>query len=182
MFVLFLWWTVMYIIQSNLSSFQSTFNRFYFYKQTFLFCWHYRVNFYFGPLNLPKKRMLLVGLCLMKNRKGWSAMNCSSRAMHSAIITTVAAAASVPSSLTSTKALCATEDTKRPPPLLMPVRSAALALNKELMPMLFSIPSKEYCSSSLNFGKWTLISVHLSIFSWFVHSSSLSTVSSLSSY
>lgn len=61
-------------------------------------------NMAYGDENLPQNRMLLVVLCMMKKRKGWSAQKVSgSGPEHKNInFTAEAAAASVPSSLTST--------------------------------------------------------------------------------
>ena len=54
------------------------------------------------------------GLCLMKKRKGWSAMKVAEgKAQRSIMMAPVAAAASVPSSLTSRKALWMTFDRTR---------------------------------------------------------------------
>ncbi len=54
------------------------------------------------------------GLCRIKKRKGWSAMKAGGgMAQRSIMIAAVAAAASVPSSLTSTKALWTTFDSTR---------------------------------------------------------------------
>ena len=65
----------------------------------------------YGEETLPQNKMLLVSRCLMKKRKGWSAQNLGSILQHREFLTTaVAPAASVPSSLTSTKHLCATLD------------------------------------------------------------------------
>ncbi|KAF3836128.1 hypothetical protein F7725_028686 [Dissostichus mawsoni] len=67
-----------------------------------------------GEQYRPAKRTLLVTLCRMKKRKGWSAMNVTGTNKARSVSTTaVAAAASVPSSLTSTKALWTTFDTTR---------------------------------------------------------------------
>lgn len=69
---------------------------------------------YSGEQYRPAKRTLLVGLCLMKKRKGWSATKVAGILKAHAVITTaVAAAASVPSSFTSTKALWTTFDRTR---------------------------------------------------------------------
>lgn len=54
---------------------------------------------------MPKKRMVCDLLCLMKKRKGWSALKVIVGALDLIVKIAVAAAASVPSSLTSTKAL-----------------------------------------------------------------------------
>ncbi|KAF3836126.1 hypothetical protein F7725_028684 [Dissostichus mawsoni] len=76
-----------------------------------------------GEQYLPAKRTLMEGLCRMKKRKGWSATKRSGRigAHRSIMIAAVAAAASVPSSLTSTKALWTTFDRTRSFPGDMPV-------------------------------------------------------------
>src|SRR5262249_51681773 len=65
---------------------------------------------YFGSRRRPLNSTALVSLSLMKKRKGWSALNtfgsCGSMtAAQRAIPTALAAAASVPSSLTSANAL-----------------------------------------------------------------------------
>ncbi|TNN76860.1 hypothetical protein EYF80_012913 [Liparis tanakae] len=86
--------------------------------------------------NLPRKRMDLVLLCLMKKRKGWSAVKCSSLTIQNATMPAVAAAASVPSSLTSTKALWTTVDRKSPPSPFMPDKSAFAPQNTSVMPSL----------------------------------------------
>lgn len=67
----------------------------------------------YGDENLPQNRMLLVWLCLMKKRKGWSAQNHDGpppkqRGMMPSAED--AAAASVPSSLTSTTFLATNLD------------------------------------------------------------------------
>lgn len=69
---------------------------------------------YSGEQHRPTKRMLLVGLCRMKKMKGWSATNSAGIVIErTSMSTPVAAAASVPSSFTSTKALWTTLDTIR---------------------------------------------------------------------
>lgn len=76
-----------------------------------------------GLQTLPAKRMVLEGLCWMKNKKGWSAVNFFGKTyIKVVIITPVAAAASVPFSLTSTNALWTTSDTVRSESGDMPVR------------------------------------------------------------
>ncbi len=116
-----------------------------------------------------------------RTRRGDLPMKCSSRNIQNATMAAVAAAASVPSSFTSTKALWATAERKRPPWLLMPVRSAFGPWNTEVIPIPINMSAKELSISSLNFGKWTMISVWVSILFLLVHSCSLSRVSSLSS-
>ena len=69
---------------------------------------------YSGEQNRPAKRMLLVTLCRMKKRKGWSALKVGVNLIDVRLMMApVAAAASVPSSLTSTKALWTTFDRNR---------------------------------------------------------------------
>ncbi len=64
------------------------------------------ISAYSGEQYRPAKRMLRVGLCRMKKRKGWSALKVSVITAERSLMTApVAAADSVPSSLTSTKAL-----------------------------------------------------------------------------
>lgn len=91
---------------------------------------------YWGDEYLPRKRMDLVLLCLMKKRKGWSAVKCSSLSIQRTAMPAVAAAASVPSSFTSTKALWATVDRKSPPSPFIPDKSASPAQNTSVMPSL----------------------------------------------
>lgn len=68
----------------------------------------------YGEENLPQNRMQLALLCLMKKRKGWSAQNLGPYSMqHSTTTMPEAAAASVPSSFTSTKLLCTNLDRHR---------------------------------------------------------------------
>lgn len=75
-----------------------------------------------GEQYLPAKRMFLLGLCLMKKRKGWSALKTSViDAERSVMTAAVAAAASVPSSFTSTTAWWTTFDRTRSLPGDMPV-------------------------------------------------------------
>uniref|UniRef100_A0A6B0UL04 Uncharacterized protein n=1 Tax=Ixodes ricinus TaxID=34613 RepID=A0A6B0UL04_IXORI len=69
----------------------------------------------------------------------------------------VAAAASVPSSLTSTKALWMTSEAHRFPVALMPERSAR-GVKKSLTPIAISTSFKPMDCSSLNFGKRKLTS------------------------
>lgn len=67
-----------------------------------------------GEQYRPAKRTLMEGLCRMKKRKGWSATKVGGRrAQRSIMMAAVAAAASVPSSFTSTKALWTTFDNTR---------------------------------------------------------------------
>lgn len=71
----------------------------------------------------PANKTLLLGLWRMKKRKGWSAMKVGVILMDRIIMMpAVAAAASVPSSLTSTKALWTTLDSTRLLAVDMPVR------------------------------------------------------------
>lgn len=71
-------------------------------------------SIYMGEQYRPTKRIFLVVLCRMKKRKGWSAMNSSESVnMRASRTRPVAAAASVPSSFTSTKALWTTLDMSR---------------------------------------------------------------------
>lgn len=75
-----------------------------------------------GEQYLPAKRMFLLGLCLMKKTKGWSALKTSViDAERSVMTAAVAAAASVPSSFTSTTAWWTTFDRTRSLPGDMPV-------------------------------------------------------------
>ena len=64
-----------------------------------------------------------MGLCRIKKRKGWSARNTTGGILYesSIMMATVAAAASVPTSLTSTKALWTTFDSTRSSEGDMPV-------------------------------------------------------------
>ena len=67
-----------------------------------------------GELSRPQNRSPLVLLFWIKKGKGWSAQNLGViLAQHSIRTAAVAAAASVPSSSTSTKVLCATWDRSR---------------------------------------------------------------------
>lgn len=67
-----------------------------------------------GEQYRPAKRTLIDALCRMKKRKGWSAMNLGVIGAQRNIMTaTDAAAASVPSSFTSTKALWTNFDNTR---------------------------------------------------------------------
>lgn len=69
----------------------------------------------YGEENLPQNRIVLAALCLIKKRKGWSAQNVGPGAeQHSKTTMPDAAAASVPSSFTSTKLLCTNLDRHRP--------------------------------------------------------------------
>lgn len=87
-------------------------------------CWTNLNNAYYlysGEQNRPANSTLLEALCLMKKRKGWSAMKVSGIISDlSETTAAVAAAASVPSSFTSTKALCTTFDSTRSFPEDMP--------------------------------------------------------------
>lgn len=97
----------------------------------------------YGEQNLPQNKMQLVLWCLMKRRKGWSAQNRGSVLTHRAFLTTaVAAAASVPSSLTSTKHLCMTLDTGTLFVADIPEKSALASSKASVIPKLRRKDSK----------------------------------------
>ena len=74
------------------------------------------------------------GLCRMKKRKGWSAWNSGGNCTEVTEMTpAVAAAASVPSSLTSTKALWTTADRTRSFALDMPVSRGKIIYDASLI-------------------------------------------------
>lgn len=127
--------------------------------------------------------MFELGLCRMKKRNGWSAVKCSSgcklkhRGTH--IKAVAAAAASVPSSFTSTKDLWTIVETKRSPAADMPDRSALPLLKRSCTPRRARWELRTQLSSSLNLGNLTWTSM-VCIFSGLVHSFSFSKVSCFS--
>lgn len=97
----------------------------------------------YGEENLPQNKMLLVLWCLMKKRNGWSAQNLGSILLHREfLMTAVAAAASVPSSLTSTKHLCTTLDTGTFFLVDIPEKSALVSSKASVIPKLRRKDSK----------------------------------------
>ena len=86
-------------------------SRVYSLTSTFVCCINTVVHLFYGGLTyLPKNRIVSVFVSLMRNINGWSAIKVfgGSRGMAhpSSSTKAVAAAASVPSSLTSTNVLC----------------------------------------------------------------------------
>ncbi|DAA15885.1 TPA: hypothetical protein BOS_22353 [Bos taurus] len=87
--------------------------------------------------------MLLVLMCLMRNRKGRSQRKLSEFLPALSIISTpVAAAASVPSSVTSTKHLWKTFDTTRSRPPVMPEKSATPSRKASTIPRACSVGTR----------------------------------------
>ena len=126
--------------------------------------------------------MLLVLLCLMKKRNGWSALN----SMEGRLIRTLTSLAvpdadSVPCSFISTKDLWKTLDKNRFPSVDIPEKSALLWLKASLIPILLRVDWRSYISSSLNLGRCSCTS-HNSIMSALVHSLNFSQVMAFSSY
>ena len=88
----------------------------------------------------PQKRMLWVLMCLMRNRKGWLQQKLSEFLPALSIISTpVAAEASVPSSLTSTKHLWTTSDTTRLRFPVMPEKSITPSRKASTIPRARSL-------------------------------------------
>lgn len=137
----------------------------------------------------------------MKKRKGWSAVNVEGIVRpHLTKRTAVAAAASVPSSFTSTKALWTTFDRTKSfagdmpgsrgertfktntvldkigmsiMSYFSPEKSAFVASKASIMPMLFRTSFRSYVASSLNRGSFTSTSVR-NILAGRVHSTNFS--------
>ena len=115
-----------------------------------------------GLSTLPINNRDLVQLQRTMKRKGWSAWNSKAIDAHWAItMAAVAAAASLPSSFTSMKALCTTLDRKR---LRVPSifdRSDLLSENTSSIPILERVSFKLADSSNLNLGNATFTSFRL---------------------
>src|SRR5262249_8101258 len=109
----------------------------------------------YGLVNRPMKRMAPLRLSRNTNANGWSAVKVAGGGAElCSMMTAVAAAASVPASLTSTNALCTTAEMNSLSRLLMPLKSAP-GLKARFMPNALSWSFSRNSAVNLNFGSVT---------------------------
>ena len=113
-----------------------------------------RLGCFHGFTSRPRKRIDLVRLSRMRNRKGCSATNLGG--IDLPVTTTMAAAASVPFSSTLMNALWITFPILIPPPLAMPEKSKCV--KARLIPIAIRNILSCIVMVILNFGRVTAIS------------------------
>src|ERR1035441_4828262 len=115
-----------------------------------------------GSLTRPIKRMPPERLSRIRKTNGWSARNSGggvgsgARIAIPTIATAVAAAASVPTSFTSIKALWITAERNNSRLPVIPEKSAALLSNALGIPIAPSVLPSSSCSVTLNLGNVTI--------------------------